>query len=388
MNLKSLENETLLLLGKTRAFSKEEFALQIKYQNLNIVDTESEDITMVVEGRMMTPYEQNLSDSLYEEKQIPSISIDSLEKELVALLDNDTLLMSLKLSHDKERLKSFIQNSCISDVLFFRLIKMYDWCGEDFFENDDNRDVSAAFIARFYENIERNHNVQYATTGFIHLVSQAKTTQLLGAIADLEPLKFHPKIMMAIAMSGFCDATMQKKLHKKRDKHIDEALSFNKNLTTQLTKEFLKDEVLGANIVSVSRVNEDNFEDFISYKYALAKNETLTTQMQKNLLALDDMQLNQILATNPSLDTSLVLELLQTQDKETLVALYKNKAMPVHLLEKAYADGIYVESIAQNENTPVEILYQLQLDSRYERYVKTNASFGKHIQSENIGWLT
>jgi hypothetical protein len=61
--------------------------------------------------------------------------------------------------------------------------------------------------------------------------------------------------------------------------------------------------------------------------------------------------------------------------------------MDVELLKKAYENGQYHESLAQNENTPVEILYQLQLDSRYERYVKTNAAFGQHIQSENIGWL-
>jgi len=43
-------------------------------------------------------------------------------------------------------------------------------------------------------------------------------------------------------------------------------------------------------------------------------------------------------------------------------------------------------ALARNEATPVELLYQFQLDSRLARAVKENASFGKHIQRDNIGW--
>jgi len=45
-----------------------------------------------------------------------------------------------------------------------------------------------------------------------------------------------------------------------------------------------------------------------------------------------------------------------------------------------------LKSLAKNINTPVEILYQLHLDSRLERIVKENPAFGKHIMVENIGW--
>ena len=387
MNLKNFKNKTLLMFGKSRAFSEAEFEVQIKHHNLKIVDEFSDEVELIIEGRMMSPYEQNTSEELYENQKIPSFSIDVLEKELVAFLDADTLLMSLKLSHDKERLKSFIQNSCISDELFFKLIKMYAWSNEDFFENDDNRDVSAAFISRFYENIERNHNVQYATTGFIHLVSQAKTTQLLSAISELQPLKFHPKIMMGIAMSSHCDEKMQKKLHKKRDTMVDEALSCNVHLCKNLINIFLEDENLAKNMARNLDLDEETFVLLLAYKVALAQNESLSVTMQKSLVALKEKAVDFALATNDALAESIVLEMLKREDQDLLVALYINKATPVSVLESAYKDGLYHASLAQNENTPVEILYQLQLDSRYERSVKTNAAFGKHIQSENIGWL-
>jgi len=387
MNLHDLKNKTILLFGKPRAFSQVEFDEQMSFLQIEVVAEFSDKITLIVDGRMMTPYEQNLSDKLYEEKKAPAMSIDTLEKELVANIDEETLLMSLKLSHDKERLKSFIQNSMITNKLFFRLIKMYDWNGEDFFENDDNRDVSAAFIGRFYENIERNHNVQYATTGFIHLVAQAKESVLLEAIADLEPLSLHPKIKTAIAMSSFCDAKMQKRFVKKGGENILKALSLNKHLTRDLVDEFLKDEDLALNIVSNISLDETLFSLFIHKYKEVAHNETLLVSMQERLLALQDNTINIFLASNISIDVSIVNLLLAHENEELRVVLYENSTTPQKVLQEAYKNPLYHEALAKNENTPVEILYQLQLDSRYERFVKTNAGFGKHIQSENIGWM-
>ena len=104
MNLQTLNK--ILLLGKPRAFSHEEFESQMKYQKIEIVKEFSEDVSLVIEGKMLTPFEQNLNDELYQSRDIHSISIDVLEKELALSMDANTLLMSLKLSHDKERLKA------------------------------------------------------------------------------------------------------------------------------------------------------------------------------------------------------------------------------------------------------------------------------------------
>ncbi len=387
MNLEALKNKTVLLFGKPRAFSPEEFAAQMQALDITVVSQMQEDVILSIDGRMMTPYEQIASEQLYEAGKIPSTSIDTLESELVKNIDADTLLMSLKLSHDKERLKSFLQNSKIDDTLFFRLIKMYDWKGEDFFENDDNRDVSAAFIGRFYENIERNHNVQYATTGFIHLVSQAKSAKLLQAIAQLQPLSFHPKIKAAIAMSEYLDASMQKKFAKQGGEQILEALSFNKNLTGDLIETFLQEEHLALNVVRFVQLDDVLFAQFVKEYKAVAANETLTLAMQKELLALEDDEINRLLANNSSLEHSILKALLEKGDASMKMALYANSATPQELLQEAYENAAYHEALAKNENTPVEILYQLHLDSRYEKYVKSNAGFGEYIQSENIGWM-
>ena len=387
MNLDELKNKTVLMLGKSRAFSSEEFLSQMKHHNIEVAREFSDEIITVIEGRMMSPYEQNLSDSLYESKKVEFINIDLFEKNLAKTIDSDTLLMSLKLSHDKERLKSFIKNTTISDSLYLKLIKIYSWGNEDFFENDDNRDVSASFILRFYENIERNHNIQFSTAGFIHLVAQTKDSQLLKEISELKPLKFHPKIKTAIAMSIYCDLPMQKRFYKSGDENILEALSVNKNLDISLVKEFLKSGEFCENIAYSITLDDELFGLLYDYKNYLASNESLSFLMQEKLLKIKDEKIDLALSLNNNLDERIIKQLLSYKNEELENLLYENSATPVVILEEAYKDSKNHLSLANNENTPIEILYQLELNGKYSRFVKQNAGYGKHIQTNNIGWL-
>ncbi len=413
MNLEDLKNKTILLLGKSRAFSEDEFLSQLQFHNISVVQEVSDDVLLILEGRMMSPYEQNLSDALYEEKKFTFMSIDAFEKLLAQEIDNDTLLMSLKLSNDKVRLKSFLQNGCIKDALFFKLLKMYSFNGEDFFENDDNRDVSAALIARFYENIERNHNVQYATTGIYHLISQTKNEQLLEAIAFLEPSKKHPKIMKALALHENIPKSVLKMFLKKGDETLKEAMAYNTNLDKNIARELVKNEYFAAVVAQNIKLDDAMFALLSEYKNSLAHNETLHVTMQEALFTCNDRSLHLALAANKSLDSVTCKCLLDMQDEAINNAIYANPATAKEILQQAYKEGDYKEALSQNsatpqeilqelaqsedehillnlaknENTPVDVLYQLQLDSRFERAIKTNKAFGKYIQSENIGWL-
>ena len=387
MNLEDLQNKTILLFGKPRAFSKEEFISQLKLHHIGIADELSDEVNFIIDGRMMTPYEVNESEKLYTLNRYEFISIDFFESLLAKHLDEDTLLMSLKLSGNKERLKSFLQNSTISERLFFKLLAMYDWAGEDFFENDSNRDVSAAFISRFYENIEQNHNVEYATTGFIHLIKQTKSPELLEQMFALQPLQSNQKMKMHIAMNDFSSKQLLKKLKKDDDYEVKIALSLNKHLPFELIKEFQDDEKLITNIAKNILLNEEYFEFLREHQDALCLNESLKLPMQKELLKTQSQEVFYALALNENISQE-VLEILLKSENETIKkALYENPKMPSDILQDAYTQGIYLEQLAKNENTPIEILYQLQLDARYERAVKTNASFGKSIKQENIGWL-
>jgi len=413
MNLEQLQNQNILFLGKPRAFSSQEFDAQVKLHNITITKEIEEGISYILQGRMMTPYEEYFSDDLYEKGSYTFLDIDAFEKLLAEQIDDDVLLMSLKLSNDKDRLKGFLQNGCISQRLFFKLLKMYQWKGEDFFENDDNRDVTAALIGRFYENIERNHNVQYATTGIIHLVTQTQNPELLEAISNLEPLALHPNISILLAQHPKTPKKVLKKFLRQKEQRVLEAMCANSALDIQIVKELAKEGQYAAILAQMIALNEELFKLLFSFAVQLAYNETLTQRMQKELLALERCDVERALAQNISLTQESISILLQKDDKkieELLLqnpninearlyealkdpklhqAIAKNPALSADLATMLFktADPKVLESLAGNEATPVDILYQLQLDSRFERAVKTNAAFGKHIQSENIGWL-
>jgi len=419
MNLEELKDRTVLLFGKSRAFSSDEFESQMRFHKIGIAKEYDSDVALVIEGKMMTPYEQNASSVLYEQygAALEFASIDVLEKELASHIDADTLLMSIKLSHDKERLKSFLKNSMISDALFFRLLKMYRWGGEDFFENDDNRDVSAALILRFYKNIERNHNVQYATSGLIHLLAQTDNKELIKAILELEPLQksnsVNIKIKTLIAMRNDCDEAAQLVLYKSEDESVLEALCKNENLSKTLLVKLLDVEKYARILAHYAKLDDELFETFIQrYPRNTAQNDSLTDEMQKRLLLLEDESVNVSLASNRKIDARVIEELLSGGSKEVEHAIYQNPITSQKILQEAYKnplnhsvlacnentpkeilqelgnslDADVLKGLAQNPSTPVDVLYQLQLDSRFARAVKENASFGRHIQQENIGW--
>ena len=450
MDLKELKNKKILLFGKSRAFDEGEFFAQLSQHKIECVTRYEEGVVLIVEGRMMSPYEQNESEALYEQKAAPFIAIDLLEKTLVEQIKESALMMSLKLSRDKTRLLSFLKNTIISDSLFLKLLGMYAWGGEDFFENDSNRDVSAALIRRFYKNIERNHNVEYATLGLMHLVSQTDKSELIEAIFTLEPLqkeletkeiaskfsileamvrnratpqsvleklihKAPVSLLVLIALREDCDASMQECLYEKKDADIHEALSMNKKLDAKIIDSFLeKNEVKCLkNIAKNIQLSKERFEMLQGYEEALAQNSSLDQEMQSKLFATNRQEVHQALATNQALKPKFFQELLENGCDEVKVALFANSSAPQELLDQAYEDEAYhlalasnpstsqeflarlaqskekqiLIALAQNEATPVEVLYQLQLDSHLQKYVKENPSFGAYIQSQNIGWM-
>lgn len=448
MNLKELKDKKILLFGKSRAFSTDEFLSWLKFHKVDVLSEYSDDVLLIVEGKMMTPYEQIQSEELYKKysQKLEFVSIDTFESEIAKYIDANTLLMSLKLSRNKERLKSFIQNRAIGDELFFKLLEMYEWGREDFFENDSNRDVSAAIILRFYKNIERNHNVQYATTGLMHLISQSDSAKLIEAIAKLEPLKralkggefesnmailsaiaSHPNTPKSVlkefakspnlgaktlvAMRDDCDEELQKMLFD--DDSVLEALSYSKNLSLDIATKMIENNLFVQNIAKNIALNEVIFDLLLrEFSQVLALNSSLSFDMQKALVELNNIDIDINLASNSTLYSEVLQLLLKRNDTRVTLELYKNPITPKEILQEGYKNepnryalsqnpstpqeilsALYegatidiLRALAKNENTPVDILYQLQLDSRVAKEVKQNPTFGKYIQTQNIGW--
>lgn len=448
MNLENLKNKKVLLFGKSRAFSEDELVMQLKSHQSELVKEYEEGVDFIVDGAMMSPVQTIESEKLYEQKKAEFLNIEELENLLTNSIDEDVLMMSLKLSADKQRLKEFLMNPQINDEFYFKLLSMYDWGDEDFYENDDNRDISASLIRRFYKNIERNHNVEFSKLGLMHLVLQSDNAQVIETIAKLKPLRKSfklnekdqgfkiitsiathyatPKSVLKllikesntyvrtlIAMRKHIDSEIQNILYESGEKEILESLSFCKDLSEEIYKKLCDDESYAKNIAKYIKLDYKKYE-FLKDKYMseLALNETLDLKMQHELLDSHKNNIDENLAHNKNISQEMVPELLKQHNKKVDFALYSNPSTSISFLRDGYKDPnnhlalslntntpkdilseIYniasnemKEALAKNTSTPIEILYQLQLDSKYEHYVKENPSFGKHIQQENIGW--
>lgn len=448
MELKNLENKSILLFGKSRAFSKEEFEMQLKAHSIKIASKYNDDVKYIVDGAMMTPLQIIESENLYDKKVAEFLNIELLEKMLSESIDEDVLMMSLKLSSDTQRLKNFLTNSQISDEFYLKLLKMYTWGDDDFYESDENRDVSASLIRRFYKNIERNHNVEFSKLGLMHLVVQCEDEKVIQTIANLKPLRkaFKAnendhgfKIISSIVTHTLTPSIVLKSFIKESNRHINvliasrdnlsedlqdtiyksgeedvlNALSFALNISESLFEKLSVDEKYAKNIAQNIKLNQERFSLFKNtHPSDVAKNETIDEEMQKELLECRADEVKESLAHNKNISKEIVTELLKLKDERVDFAIYSNKATPQDILISGFEnktnylalsqnestptelfDSIYQNSsldiqkeLAKNISTPVDILYQLQLDSRVEKFVKENPSFGKHIQQENIGW--
>lgn len=457
MKYDDVMGKSVLLLGKTRSLNRDEFETLLKLHAIGIKERFDEEVALIIEGRMMNPLQQDEVARLYQEENIPIVEISKVERWLCESLDPNRLLMSLKLSCDQERLVDFIQNPYITDELFFKLLKLYDWQGEGLFDNDTNRDVTAAVIGRFYVDLGRNHNVQYAMSGLAHLVEKYGNAELITAISQLAPIAKELKNPSEPSLKGVLDAMA---LHSDTPEGIlkqllptraallahreplgleSELLALNDEMTNEILAKNPSLSSQGANrleqhyptlIASCYPLDERRFErlltlvtpyssfvipcddtesveesgsrieygmteneygmtktgDGMGAKVALASNPTLTASMQERLMAMKDETIFSALARNPALFLQYLEQLftLEKLDEE----LASNPSLPQEYLKKLYEKGEEktLKALSANVSTPVELLHQLSLDQKYERYVKTNAAFGKHIQTYNIGW--
>lgn len=412
MNYGDLNGKSVLLLGKTRSLNPEEFETLLKLHGIALCKVYEEGVALIIEGRMMNPLESQEAERLYMIDAAPIVSLDPIEKWLCSSIEPNRLLMSLKLSRDQERLVDFIQNPYITDELFFKLLKLYDWKGEGFFDNDSNRDVTAAIIGRFYEDLARNHNVQYAMSGLAHLIERYGTRELIGAIAELVPLTREIKHPQNSSLNGVLDAIA---LHPDTPEPILRALMLQRSellahrVPLSLEAELLKEEKLhpllarneslsyeGALLLEVEqgpilaahmRLNEEWFDRLFSiYPVELASNPTLSEIMQEKLMGMENKEVCRMLASNSALGSQWCRFLYDLGEYSTELAA--NLSLPCEILEKLYQSGnpAVLGALSANPATSIDILYQLSLDRRYERSVKTNPTFGNHIQTHNIGW--
>ena len=445
MNFDALKNSSVLLLGKPRAFSMGEFEKQLRHHHIVLISAgdapkQLHDISAVIEGGLLNPLEHDLLEQLYFENETPIFRSDTLEQELSRYLNADTLLMSLKLTKDKERLHGFLTNPLIDDSIFIKLLTLYDFNGEGFFESDANRDVTTALIERFYDNLEQNHNIQYISMGVVELINKSSNVELIDAMASLSIVKHSLRksgdalmeavlfvlaqhrdltsahqirfaksdreaLSLVLASREALDPSVEGVLLQSQHHEVLTALASNAHLSAEGMERLL--ETHEEQIIAHVRVNETLFKAFCKRNpKALGANPTLSTTMCEQLFALCNHDVHLALAKNSTLPHTVAEQLYAHGKRDILECLACNASLNKALLERLYEQEILhkylaqnpaldepmiyrlyrstnrdvLEALAANEATPLDVLYDFLLDMNLEPIVRHNSALNTKYQ--------
>jgi len=183
-----MENQggTVLFLGRVTNFTAEEISNFLEAQGMKYADKyEEQEVAIVVLSTMMTPLEEQHSYTLYNAK-IPEFRLAQFEEFYTKHIKPNTLMMSLKLSNDQERLKRLLKNSSFGDEVYLKLFKMYDWGADGVYDNDANRDTTITFVDRFYKpDGFRDPAMVYSPITLSNIARDAKKPAILDAMLTM-----------------------------------------------------------------------------------------------------------------------------------------------------------------------------------------------------------
>ncbi len=410
-----------------------------------IDDNLSVDTKIVLESTMLHPDEEDISYEVYKRK-IPSFSLAEFEKFYAKNIKPNSLLMSLKLSNNQEKIKRALQNESFNDELYLKIFKLYDWGEDGVYDSDENRDVTLSFIKRFFRV---DHFLDpatiYSPITLAKIITESQNSELLDALLYMPNYEFKvsknttaPKnirelvalnrytslqtlkkllnykdrqIDLFLALNPSLSKEMQKELYTRGDKSIKEALSQNENLDDELFFLLLDDETSDV-LLSFAKINQERFEaakgsrgfHFIAQNKSISEfaDELFSLKSEKidKLLAMNqaidsilatklyqrNKNLAPFLAKNPKISKELAQELYELKIEEVDRSLASNPSTPLTILEALYSRDEYElnKELALNESMPIELLQQLQLDSRLMNNLSKNRTFTDKLLN-NLG---
>jgi len=283
--IKNNQDGTVLFLGRVTNFTPDELTHFLEAQGMKYADKyKGQEVALTVLSTMMTPLEDDISYQLYDAK-VPEVRLAEFEEFYTKHIKPNTLMMSLKLSNDQERLKRLLKNSSFSDEVFLKLFKMYDWGNDGVYETDDNRDATITFVERFYRpDGFRDPAMVYSPITLSNIARDAKSSDILDAMLTMPNHEIK-----------------QSRKEDMRPKNLREIIALNPNISRE-------------NIRYLLSFNESRINTF------LACNSAITLQEQEHIYAKSDDTTQIMLTQNNALDDKLFNELLLAKD-ETVQSL-------------------------------------------------------------------
>ena len=372
-----LENQNIFFAGRGDKIDKSELEKYLLQKGSVLVNSINE-ATIIIQGKF-TPI--HLEDTIYElsKKQVQIIQIEKLEEEFSSNLDIDSVLMAIKISKDSDRLLKLLNNNFFSDDIFVKLLKLYDFKGDDIYDSDDNRDVCTKIVERFCSLIETNHNIQYAPIGVYYTALETSNPNLLDVIYNMPDYVISAKnaqkdqplsLKEVVALNPNTSKTTQIQILKNSKMNELKFLALNDSINQMIQKKLFEKNI---DEISLSLIKANNYDD--SFIDAFLKNDTLKKAFLKNAIlndelfeilfeSLDDVSII-YLSSNDTLNEEMINKIFEKKIDNANINLLKNKNCPKDKIEEflKLQDKIYNISIAHNTNLPTQLyLYLFSLD--------------------------
>ena len=400
--IKQNQGGTVLFLGRITNFTPEELSNFLEAQGMNYADKYiGQEVALVVLSTMLTPLEEEISYDLYDAK-VHDVRLAHFEEFYTQHIKPNTLMMSLKLSNDQERLKRLLKNSSFSDEVYLKLFKMYDWGRDGVYENDENRDVTITFVDRFYRpDGFRDPAMVYSPITLSNIARDAKTSDILDAMLtmpnheikqsrkeDLRPknlreivslnqniasenirylLSFNDdRINSFLACNNAITLKEQEHIYAKSDDVTKIMLTQNNSLDDKLFKELLNsDEAVVKSLLTFQKITATRLEYILDASLSdevlsLMGENALIEEVVVSLIGINKL-LDYKLAMNEQVDSEYLMKLYEKYGKDFMLPLSSNKNLPAILLENFYIseDKELIKNIASNPNSPQEILVEI-----------------------------
>ena len=374
--LKTSAGKKLLFLGREGIFTKDEIARFFKTYDIGMTKYYEEGVAGVVEHHQLNPVEEDISNMAYDD-HVPLYKLSDFEKLLSEGINDDELLMGIKLANDQERIFRLLGNENIKEELFIKLLAMYEWHDEE--EDDRNDRDTIMYTLRRYIDIKPNEaDLLYSYLTLRRLATEATNPKLLLALIGFQNFEFlirgREKVTLreTIARNEYLDQEVITKLMSLRDAKVDVAIACNNSVQLPLLQTLLAKNTWKINEALATNQNIDDlmFDTLLGKEESAIQLLLWSQPLNMERLALidahvSDKNLFATIGANERVESDVIDELINRDNEELIYHLAANDTLSVAQLEKIYAKEIVssFEYLAVNPASSVEMLEML-----YEKY--------------------
>jgi hypothetical protein len=398
--LSSSSGKSFLFLGREGIFTKDEIARFLKKYNITMTTNYEEGVVGVVEHHQLNPVEDDISNMAYDD-QVPLYKLVDFEKILSEGINDDELLMGIKLSNDQDRIFRLLGNQNIADTLFVKLLSMYEWHEKEE-DHTGDRDVITYVLRRYIDIKPNEEDLLYSYLTLRRLATEASDPKMLMALIGFPNFSFlvrgkgNVTLRETIARNKYVDKEVITKLISLRDEKVDASLAGNLTVPLNILEIFAKKDSLGIekSLASNRNINDNIFATLLGkdeavlallfwwqpldekrmtiiegYNFGhelfatIGANENLSTEVVNSLIQKDDVMLLCNLSSNSTLSSKSLETLYKRQISEIYTALATNPNLFVEILQSLYdtfrKELEIMSSIASNSATPEPILREL-----------------------------